>query len=55
MKFRINFERIGFISLRNGYHALWLRYSNEMTWDNKGKKRILWCFPKFEYRELRGK
>ena len=52
-KFRVNNERAGFFLLRGGYRAWWIRYSNGMTWDNKGKRIDLWYFPKFEHCDVR--
>jgi hypothetical protein len=52
MKFAINWERMGVIFLKGGYKALWIRYSNGIACLNNGKYKVLWCFPRLEFRRV---
>lgn len=52
-RFRINNERVGFMLLKGGYRAWWLRYSNGATINNKGEWTNLWCRPRFEHCDAR--
>lgn len=51
VKFRMNSERTGFIILRGGYRAWWIRYSEGILMTSPPK--ILWCFPRYEHADVR--
>jgi len=51
VKFRINQERIGFMILKGGYRAWWIRYSEGVIMTTPPK--ILWCFPRYEHCDIR--
>ena len=52
-KFVVNNERVGFILLKGGYRAWWIRYSNGLQCLPNDRYKNLWCKPKFEHVDVR--
>ncbi len=49
----INNERAGFIFLKGGYRAWWIRYSKGLQCLSNNKFKNLWCKPRFEHYDIR--
>ena len=47
--FHINNERVGFMLVRDGYRAYWIRYSHGLKYPYRPYRDNLWCFPRLEY------
>lgn len=64
VKFAMGWERCGFMMLKGGYRAWWIRYSEGRRLVAKKHEGIhlegceyiwktLWCFPRFEHCDVR--
>ena len=52
-KFRISNERMGFMLLKNGYRAWWIRYSHGLQYPYRTFRDNLWCMPRYEHVDMR--
>ena len=52
-KFSSNNERAGFMLLKGGYRAYWIRYSEGCEYPYRRWRDNLWCWPRFERCDVR--